>query len=59
MLDLCKGCKCNAVCSYKDELEALNKQQQCEMSVELAKIIKYGITYTCACRIREKNGKKG
>ncbi len=58
MLYMCRGCRCNAVCAHKDELMELNKKQCVELPESLAKIIRYEIKYTCACRIRDKKGKE-
>ena len=59
MLDLCKGCKCNAVCNLQTQLIELAELQDCKMSEELAEAVDYKIIYTCKYRIREREGKKG
>jgi len=54
MLEPCKNCKCSAVCSIRPQLEELNKRQNCDMSKELADVIKYKITYECRHYVRKR-----
>lgn len=64
MLDLCKGCKCNAVCNHKDELLRLSSEvrQLVESDKSIGKAMKDGIitwrqTFGCKYYLRERNVK--